>query len=155
MTAHTARPQTPRRGALERLFALGTPSWVAAVRPAPREIAPGLWSVDRALGGALGPQFPTRSLLVDLPEGGVLVWSGLNTLSGVPFYETDPTPQALADGQGRETRTNILIGATAAVGAFTIVSMIFTRWSSPRVEVAPVVTTANGAAPGLTLRGSF
>lgn len=75
MTTRPAPPQTPRRGALERLFALGTPSWVAALRPAPREIAPGLWSVDRALGSALGPQFPTRSLLVELPGGGLLIWS--------------------------------------------------------------------------------
>ena len=57
------------------MFALGTPSWVAALRPAPREIAPGFWSVDRALGLTLGPQFPTRALLVELPGGGLLVWS--------------------------------------------------------------------------------
>ena len=75
MIPRPASPQTPRRGALERLFALGRPSWVVALRPAPREIAPGLWSVDRALGGTLGPQFPTRSLLVELPGGGLLVWS--------------------------------------------------------------------------------
>ena len=64
-----------KRTLLERLFAVSKPSWVAAVHPAPREIAPGLWSVDRALGSRLGPQFPTRSLLVELPGGGLLVWS--------------------------------------------------------------------------------
>ncbi|HEU4430802.1 MAG TPA: DUF4336 domain-containing protein [Myxococcota bacterium] len=64
-----------RRSLLERLIARGAPSWVAAHEPPPREIAPGLWSVDRLLGIPLGPRLGTRSLLVDLPGGGVLAWS--------------------------------------------------------------------------------
>lgn len=63
------------RRLLERLIALGTPSWMDAVRPAPRELAAGLWSVERWLGIRLGPRLPTRALLVELPGGGVLVWS--------------------------------------------------------------------------------
>jgi hypothetical protein len=60
---------------LERLIALGKPSWLAAHAPPPREIAPGLWSVDRWLGIPAGPRLPARALLVDLPESGVLAWS--------------------------------------------------------------------------------
>jgi hypothetical protein len=63
------------RSLLERGIALGKPTWVADHAPAPREIAPGLWSVDRLLGIAAGPTLPGRALLVDLPEGGVLAWS--------------------------------------------------------------------------------
>jgi hypothetical protein len=63
------------RTLIERVVALGKPSWIASFDPAPREIAPGLWSVDRLLGVPLGPRLGTRALLVDLPEGGVLVWS--------------------------------------------------------------------------------
>jgi hypothetical protein len=64
--------------------------------------------------------------------------------------------QLLADGQAREIRTDILIAATAVVGAATIGVAIFTRWrSAPRVEVAPAVASINGPAPGITLVGSF
>jgi len=64
-----------RRSLLERLIARGTPRWHAAYEPPPRELAPGLWSVDRSLGIPLGPRLGTRSLLIDLPDGGVLAWS--------------------------------------------------------------------------------
>jgi hypothetical protein len=63
--------------------------------------------------------------------------------------------QLLADGQARELRTDVLIAATAVVGDATIGVAIFTRWSSPRVEVAPAVASVNGPAPGITLLGSF
>jgi len=64
-----------RRGWLERVIAMGKPSWLASHVPPPRELAPGLWSVDRSLGIPAGPRLPARALLVDLPEGGALVWS--------------------------------------------------------------------------------
>jgi hypothetical protein len=64
-----------RRSLLERLIARGAPSWIAGHEPPPREIAPGLWSVERLIGIPLGPRLPTRMLLVDLPGGGVLAWS--------------------------------------------------------------------------------
>lgn len=64
-----------RRGLLERVVALGRPRWLPSHRPPPREIGPGLWSVDRQLGIPAGPTLPGRALLVDLPGGGVLAWS--------------------------------------------------------------------------------
>jgi Domain of unknown function (DUF4336) len=64
-----------RRMLLERIVALGKPSWLASHAPPPREIAPGLWSVDRLLGIPAGPRLPGRALLVELPEGGMLAWS--------------------------------------------------------------------------------
>jgi hypothetical protein len=64
-----------RRSLIERVVALGKPSWLSSYAPPPREIAPGLWSVDRLLGVPAGPRLPARSLLVDSPEGGLLVWS--------------------------------------------------------------------------------
>ena len=63
------------RGWLERVVALSKPSWLASHAPPPRELGPGLWSVDRLLGIPAGPRLPARALLVDLPEGGVLAWS--------------------------------------------------------------------------------
>jgi hypothetical protein len=56
-------------------MAQAQPRWLAEFAPAPQEIAPGLWSVDRWLAIPLGPRLPARGLLVDLPGGGVLAWS--------------------------------------------------------------------------------
>jgi len=64
-----------KRSWLERAVALADVSWHAAHDPPPREIAPGLWSVDRSIGIRFGPRFGTRALLVDLAGGGVLAWS--------------------------------------------------------------------------------
>jgi hypothetical protein len=62
------------RSLIDRVVARGKPAWLPGA-PEPREIAPGLWSVDRLLGIGAGPRLGTRALLVDLPGGGVLVWS--------------------------------------------------------------------------------
>jgi hypothetical protein len=62
------------RSLLDRLVALSKPTWLPDAR-APREIAPGLWSVDRTIAIGFGPRLATRALLVDLPEGGMLAWS--------------------------------------------------------------------------------
>ena len=63
-----------RRSLLDRAIARGKPSWLPDAPP-PREIGPGLWSVDRTIGLGFGPRLATRALLVDLPGGGVLAWS--------------------------------------------------------------------------------
>ncbi|MBM4382321.1 MAG: DUF4336 domain-containing protein [Deltaproteobacteria bacterium] len=62
------------RSLLERIVALSSPTWLPG-EPAPHELAPGLWSVDRMLGIGMGPRLGTRALLVDLPGGGVLAWA--------------------------------------------------------------------------------
>jgi hypothetical protein len=64
-----------RRTLLERLVARTNPRWIESFAPVPYEIGPGLWSVDRLLEIPLGPRLGTRTLLVELPEGGVLAWS--------------------------------------------------------------------------------
>jgi hypothetical protein len=62
------------RSLLERAITRSRPSWLPG-EPPPREVGPGLWSVERMLGIGMGPRLGTRTLLVDLPEGGVLAWS--------------------------------------------------------------------------------
>jgi hypothetical protein len=89
---------------------------------------------------------------------GVLVWSGLDTLDGVPGYVANPTAEALADGQSREARTNWLIGGTLVAAAASVVLAIFTDWnlggSSAGTDVAlDVGIQADGAMAGL--RGRF
>jgi hypothetical protein len=80
--------------------------------------------------------------------GGILVWSGLDTLSARDDYVANPTEQGYNDGVGLETRTNILIGVTAGLGAAAAVLAIFTDWDGSEVEVA--------AGPGVVaVRGTF
>jgi hypothetical protein len=64
-----------KRSWRDRAMARARPRWVDGFAPAPRALAPGLWSVDRRLSIPLGPRLPARGLLVDLPGGGVLAWS--------------------------------------------------------------------------------
>jgi hypothetical protein len=59
----------------------------------------------------------------------IFIWSGIDTLSGVPAYEMSRTPEALADGQSREARTNWLMGFMIGTGVATIALAIFTDWT--------------------------
>jgi len=82
-------------------------------------------------GGGLGgvPLAVTiTSLVLTAGLGGVLVWSGVDTLDGVEAYEANPTVEGLDDGRSREERTNWLIAGTAVLGATTVILMIFTDW---------------------------
>lgn len=88
---------------------------------------------------------------------GVLVWSGIDTLDGVPAYEANPTAEALADGRSREERTNWLIAATAVAGVATAVLFIFTDFDGeesdePGVE-AMIDLGPTGGAVGI--RGRY
>lgn len=80
-------------------------------------------------GGGVPVWVTITGLVVTAGLGGVLIWSGVDTLDGVPAYEANPTEAGLADGRSREERTNWLIGGTALAGATTLVLMIFTDWS--------------------------
>jgi tetratricopeptide (TPR) repeat protein len=108
--------------------------------------------------------------------GGVLVWSGIDTLNNpgkakVSAACAEPRQsncQALYDqGRSSQTRTNVLIGATGAVGVATIlVGVLATDWSGgkkasdekaasrlrPRVDVAPWASLDGG---GLQAVGRF
>lgn len=86
---------------------------------------------DDGGGGGLGgvPVAVTiTSLVLTAGLGGVLVWSGVDTLDGVDAYEANPTVEGLNDGRSREERTNWLIAGTAVLGAATVILMIFTDW---------------------------
>lgn len=61
---------------------------------------------------------------------GTLIWSGIDTLEGVPAYEANPTESGLAEGQAREERTNWLIAGTALSGTLSLLLTVFTDWST-------------------------
>jgi hypothetical protein len=109
------------------------------------------------------PAFFVTGLLLTAGAGGVLAWSGVDTLQ-------NPGPENVRKacaGKGPECpeyqlglesqlRTNILIGATAGTGAVTLLFAIFTRWSSgkdapKKTSVLPTaVVLDHGAAFGVT-----
>jgi hypothetical protein len=79
-------------------------------------------------GGGVPVWVTIGALVITAGLGGTLIWSGVDTLDGVPAYEANPTMEALADGQAREERTNWLIAGTAVAGAATLILAILTDW---------------------------
>lgn len=81
-------------------------------------------------------------------SAGVLVWSGLDTLSARDAYVQRPTEAGYNDGASRETRTDVLIATTAVLGVATaVVGVFFTEWSGRGSERSWLRT-----APSLGLR---
>ncbi|MCA9642946.1 MAG: hypothetical protein H6718_24085 [Polyangiaceae bacterium] len=101
--------------------------------------------------------------------GGLTLWSGLDTQAAVQdFDEREATlPEAeaqalLDDGHAKETRTNILIGATGVVGVTTLVlAAFFVDWGGRKhpeqaFVTGPVVGPAlDGSGLSLGYRGRF
>lgn len=72
--------------------------------------------------------------------GGVTAWSAIDTQNARGSF--DGSQQQLDDGLGKERRTNVLIAATAGLGALTLlISVAFVDWhkhdASVKVGVAP------------------
>lgn len=116
-------------------------------------------TADDRGGSGLSPIPFVIALVATAGAGGVLVWSGVDALDGVPAYEAMPTAERLADGQSRELRTNILIGVTGALALTALVLAIVTDWDgdggtaeSESPQVSLTVTPDLGV---LTLGGSF
>jgi hypothetical protein len=97
-----------------------------------------------------GPAVFITLLSLTAVSGGILVWSGIDTINnpGVNavrqacFPTNQPNCQALyQQGLDNQTRTNVLIGVTGGLGLLTFVSVFFTQWSHPKTEraVEPVV----------------
>lgn len=114
--------------------------------------APTPTPTPRARSG-LSPAVAIVGLALTVAAGGVLAWSGVDTLAGVDAYELSPTQAALDDGQAKELRTNVLIGVTAGLGVATAAIMIFfTDWggddSHERAPEGQAVHAAATFVPG-------
>jgi len=95
-------------------------------------------------GGGVPVAVTVTAMILTAGLGGVLIWSGVDALDGVPAYEANPTVEGLADGRAREERTNWLIAGTAVAGAATVVLMLLTDWGggggeATEAEVEPTV----------------
>lgn len=62
---------------------------------------------------------------VTLALTGITIWSGLDTLQQKYAFDRNPTQDNLDVGKQKETRTNLLIGASAAAGAITALTALF------------------------------
>jgi hypothetical protein len=84
--------------------------------------------------------------------GAASIVSGADTASQHSHFASDCTQGREASncgglassGQSAQTRTNVLIGATAGLAAVTAVTLFFVRWHETRVGVSPVGVTAAG-----------
>ena len=89
---------------------------------------------------------------------GVTIWSGLDTQKQKDTFDTDKSQENLDAGKSKQTRTNIFLGVTAAVGVFTAVAAIFfTDWNRKSTDANIKVgalperqkpTVKFGAGPG-------
>ncbi len=138
----------------------GTSSAVAPTASGSSGDAPPLTESSKSKG--IHPAFFGVGLGLTAAAGGVLAWSGVDTLQN-PGQEavrkecagkgTDCALYKL--GLENQLRTNILIGATAGMGAVTVLLAIFTRWSggkeAPKTGISPtVIVSDRGAVLGFT-----
>ncbi len=103
--------------------------------------------------GGISPVFAIVGSVLTVGAGAALAWSGLDTLDARDDYEQAPTRQKLEDGRDLELRTNILIGATAGLGALTILFLALTDFGGEEegTEAALVPLPEGGVA--LSARG--
>jgi len=72
---------------------------------------------------------------VALVVSGVAAWSAIDTHSAREDFEKNPTREAFDDGEAKDLRTNVLIGAGAIVGLISVSVLAFgTDWSSAHGE---------------------
>ena len=128
-----------------------TPAAPAA--PAP----PASPAADRASGG-LSPVVGIVLGGAALALGAGAVWSGLDTKSAKDDFEQNPSREAFDRGEAKDTRTNVLIGASAAFGVASLVVLAFaTDWAGRSEQPARLSVGLSGSArgPGLDLQGKF
>jgi hypothetical protein len=95
-------------------------------RPAPVRPAP-------AHRGGLSPAWFWALTSATAVAGGVTIGSGVDTAERhATFARTCPgqpsCPRLGSEGQSAQTRTNVLVGVTAALGAATLVTALLVRW---------------------------
>jgi hypothetical protein len=107
-----------------------------------------------------GPAVFVTLLSLTAVSGGVLIWSGVDTINnpGVDAVRqacqnNQPNCQALyQQGLDAQTRTNVLIGVTGGLGLLTFVSIFLTQWSHPHKEAPKVEATIGFGTVGLAGR---
>ncbi len=111
-----------------------------AEKPEPTEVTsdePGK-DTGKAKEKPLPPGWFYAGIATTAVLGGVTVWSGLDTNKARSDYDENPTQSGLDDGRAKQSRTNILLGATAVVGVTTaVVGVFFTNFGKKKKPEAP------------------
>lgn len=109
--------------------------------PPPTEPPP----ADDKDGGGISPFFFLGGAVLTAAAGGVTIWSGIDATNnpGKDAVRAGCVGQGTEcelykDGLAAETRTNILIGVTAGLGATTLVLAILTDWDGSPEPTASV-----------------
>jgi hypothetical protein len=105
------------------------PPPAASAAPPAKSTSATLDVPPKASGGGWSPAVFWVGTGLTVVAGGLLTWSGLDTLKARDEFEDDPTQKGYDDGVKLERRTNILAGATAVLGVTTIAIGLFaTDW---------------------------
>lgn len=106
-----------------------------------------------------GPAVFITLLSLTAISGGILIWSGIDTLNnpGTEAVKTGCVGQGeqcalYQQGLASQTRTNVLIGVTGGLGLLTFVSIFLTQWSHPHKEAVKVEPTVGWGTVGLAGR---
>ncbi len=88
---------------------------------------------------------------------GLAIWSGLDTLSQKSTFNSAPTQDNLDTGRSKESRTNVLIAASAGVGVLTLAAAVFlVDWHATSSEKPASDPVTVGVGVGsFMVRGAF
>ncbi len=128
------RTVTVVAGSLERIT-LEAPKPVSAMDSTQAEPEPDFVRDDPQKEAETKPLSPTYFWVgagATAVLAGVTVWSGLDTNSAREQFDESPSQSGLDDGRSKQTRTNVLLGATAVVGTLTAVTGLFFTDFSPK-----------------------
>ena len=82
------------------------------------------------------------------------LWSGLDMLDKHDTYVQRPTRSTYDSGKAAETRTNVLLGTTAALLSATAALFFFTAWNDDEETLSPSLAATPESAV-LSLRRRF
>ncbi|MCB9635004.1 MAG: hypothetical protein H6721_23005 [Sandaracinus sp.] len=119
-----------------------TPEGVSLTETTPDGTPPPLTTRDRGVR-VLPPAVFWTGLGLTAALGGVTIWSGVDTVSGVDAYETNPSEERYQEGQKKERRTNALLGATAGMAFLALLSAFFTDFEGDPEDTS----TSFGVSP--------
>ncbi len=91
-----------------------------------------------------------------LASGGVLIWSGLDTVSKNDDFKTTPDASVRSHGLDAEIRTNVLVGVTGGLAAVSLVLALFSDWGGEETATPVTLQMDPSRRAGLaSWRGSF
>ncbi len=105
-------------------------SVVLAVKEAPTVVSQPVVVTEKSRG--VSPVVVIVGAAATAIAGGVLIWSGIDTVNQKSNFNASPTQANLDAGKSDETRTNVMVGVTLGLAAITGVIAIFVDWKGAK-----------------------